>query len=264
MSLSLLSQSAQKDWAAAHELGFDWIGTLGMVGALLFALLFLTILLRALLTAGRYRSADALSEADRNELADEIARAEGGTVGEIVVVVLDRSDRHPGAEWAAGALTLLGGSALLAGWLPWGHPTWFLLAQVALGAAGFLCARALPGFKRAFVSEARATEVANEQALQEFYTHGLHRTQAATGVLLFVSLLERRVVVLGDHGIDAMLDASHWEATDQAVLAGVRSASLKSGLADGIRRAAEVLAEHFPRSEDDRDEVPNHVIVRPE
>ena len=106
--------------------------------------------------------------------------------------------------------------------------------------------------------------MAREQALQEFYAHGLHRTQEATGVLLFVSLLEHRVIVLGDTGIDAKLEAADWEATDTAILEGIRSGSLKDGLVEGIRRSADVLSEHFPRKDGDRDEVPNHVIVRAE
>ena len=153
---------------------------------------------------------------------------------------------------------------LLTTWLPWDRPALFFLCQLGLGCAGFLAARLVPGFKRAFISEARADEMAGEQALQEFYAHGLHRTQEATGVLLFVSLLERRVIVLGDEGIDAKLDASDWEATDTAVLEGVCSGSLKDGLAAGIQRTADVLAEHFPSTDGDRDEVPNHVIVRAE
>ena len=164
----------------------------------------------------------------------------------------------------AGGLMLLLGSALLAAWLPWDRPTLFFVCQLGLGCVGFLAARWVPGFKRSFVSEARADEMAREQALQEFYAHGLHRTEAATGVLLFVSLLERRIIVLGDEGIDAKLDASHWEATDKAVLEGIGSGSLKDGLAAGIRRTADVLAEHFPGEHGDRDEVPNHVIVRAE
>ena len=39
---------------------------------------------------------------------------------------------------------------------------------------------------------------------------------------------------------------------------------IEGGLAEGVRRTAEVLAEHFPRAEDDEDELPNHVIVRDE
>ena len=255
---------AQDEWVAEHSSSFDWAGTLGLVGAVVFTLAFLVLLVRGLTQGARYRAQEALGEAERAELAAEIESAENRTVGEIVVVVLERSDRHPAAEWLVGGVAMLVGSALLAGWLPWDRPALFFGCQLALGAAGFLSARFVPGFKRAFISEDRADEMANEQALQEFYAHGLHKTQAATGVLLFVSLLERRVIVLGDKGIDEKLDASHWEATDSAVLEGVRNGSLKSGLVEGIRRCADVLAEHFPGTEHDRDEVPNHVIVREE
>ena len=255
---------AQSDWAAEHSAPFDWAGTLGLVGAALFALAFLVLLVRANLQRHRYRATGVLGEAERSELAAEIADAEGRTVGEIVVVVLERSDRHPGAEWLAATMTMLLGSALLVVWLPWDRPAALLACQFALGAAGYLTARFVPGFKRAFISEERADEMANEQALQEFYAHGVHGTRDATGVLLFVSLLERRIVVLGDKGIDAKLDTSDWEAADAAILEGVREGSLKRGLIEGIRRCAKVLAEHFPRAEDDRDEVPNHVIVRRE
>lgn len=251
-------------WGTDHSGSFDWAATLGLVGAGLAAGVFFLLLFRGLSQAGRYRATDVLGESERAELAAEITAAEERTVGEIVVVVLERSDRHPAAEWMAGTLTLLFGSVLLAGWLPWDQPTLFFFCQLGLGALGFLAARLIPGFKRAFISEPRADEMAREQALQEFYAHGLHRTQAATGVLLFVSLLERRVIVLGDEGIDAKLSSSDWEATDKAVLEGICSGSLKDGLAAGIQRTADVLAEHFPGTDEDRDEVPNHVIVRAE
>lgn len=260
ITMLVLSQT----WGTDHSGSFSWAATLGLVGAAVAAGIFFLILFRGLSQASRYRALDVLGEAEREQLAAEIAAAEERTAGEIVVVVLERSDRHPGAEWMAGGLTLLFGSVLLAGWLPWEQPTLFFFCQLGLGAVGFFAARLVPGFKRAFVSEARADEMAREQALQEFYAHGLHRTQDGTGVLLFVSLLERRVIVLGDEGIDAKLNASHWEATDTAVLEGICSGSLKDGLAAGIQRTADVLAEHFPRQDGDRDEVPNHVIVRAE
>jgi len=262
MSTLSIAAFLQDDWDADHSVAFDWVGQLGLVGTALFAGIFLFLLARGLLQARLYRAADALSDAERAELSTAIAAAEERTTGEVAIVVLGRSDRHPGAEWLAGAIAMLLGSALLAGWLPWDRPVWFFACQALLGAAGFLSARWLPGFKRAFISEDRADEMVREQALQEFYAHDLHRTRDATGVLLFVSLLERRVVVLGDTGIDAKLDASYWEATTAAILAGLKNGSLARGLSEGLGRCADVLAEHFPRGEDDRNEVHNHVVVR--
>lgn len=254
----------QSDWDMGHAVPAEWLPGLGLAGAAIAAGVFLVLLLRGLSQMGRYRATRVLGEPERAELERAIVEAERHTIGEIAVVVLERSDRHPAADWIAAGLSLLLGSALLTAWLPWNEPSLFFACQFALGAAGFVASRRVPGFKRAFVSEARAEEMAREQALQEFFALGLHRTQDATGVLLFVSLLERRVIVLGDHGIDAVVGAAEWAATDRAVLEGVRAGSLQRGLAAGIERVAEVLAEHFPSEPGRESELPNHVVVRAE
>ena len=82
--------------------------------------------------------------------------------------------------------------------------------------------------------------------------------------MILVSLLERRVVVLGDEGIDAKVGAEHWKDVDQAILDGIRRGSLRDGLIEGIRRSGAVLAEHFPWRAGDRNELPDRLIVRKE
>jgi putative membrane protein len=146
--------------------------------------------------------------------------------------------------------------------MPWQNPVAVLAAQLILGLAGFGLARWLPGFKRLFILEDRATAVAEEQAFQEFYANGLHRTEAATGVLLFVSLLEHRVVILADEGIDARVDAEFWADTDDAILDGIRTGSLRDGVVAGIRRAGDLLSKQFPWQHGDRNEIPDRLIVR--
>ena len=112
--------------------------------------------------------------------------------------------------------------------------------------------------------EDRATAVAEEQAFQEFYANGLHRTENETGVLLFVSLFERRVVVLADEGIDGKVEPGFWEGIDVAVLDEVRDGSLRNGLVEAVRRVGDRLSESFPWVEGDRNEIPDRVIVRRE
>jgi len=262
--LVFLPMLTREDWDTSHANPTDWVGLFGMAGLALFVGALLFAIVRAVMNRHHYRALNVLSDADRAELADQIEQAESRTTGEIAVVVLERSDAHPGALWLAASSTAVLGTALLAGWLPWGHPLGLLGCQLAMGAFGFLCASALAGFQRVFISSTRATEMATEQAVQEFYAHDLHRTEAQTGVLIFVSLLEHRVTVLGDQGISDKLDASHWKQVDDAVIEGIRGRSMKDGLSRGIRLCADVLAEHFPGSHDDRNEVPNHVIVRAE
>ena len=252
-------------WSAAgHTVPFDPWTLAGRIGAAIFVLLLAWIVIRALAQHRRFRAVGVLGESDIEAVREAVARAEKRTVGEILPVVVERSDPHPAAEWLAALSFLLAGSSLLMAWLPWRHPAGLLLTQLAIGALGFALARSLPGLKRLFLDEARATAVAEEQALQEFYRHGLHRTQAATGVLLFVSLFERRAIVLADEGIDKKVGPGFWLETDKAVLEGIRAGSLKNGLIAGIDRVGEQLSAQFPWGEGDRDEIPNRVVVRRE
>ena len=70
--------------------------------------------------------------------------------------------------------------------------------------------------------------------------------------------------MLADEGIDAKVDAEFWADTDDAILSGIRSGSLREGLVAGIRRAGELLAGQFPWQQGDRNEIPDRVIVREE
>ena len=255
--------TTMQDWeAAGHSVSTAWLEFAGRFGAMTLATILGVLVVRAFLRRHRYRATDVMSQADLDAVHAALVAAEKRTVGEIVPVVLERSDRHPAAAWLAAVAFVLLGSALLASRLPWDEPALLLLSQIVLGAIGYGLARALPDFQRLFIRESRATEMAEEQAFQEFYRQGLHRTAAATGVLLFVSLLEHRVIVLADEGIDARVTPEDWSRTDAAILAGVAAGSLRDGLVQGIEAAGDLLAEHFPWEEGDRNEVPDRVVVR--
>ena len=241
-----------------------WLYRFGEIGPYLLGALVLFFVVRALVRQRRYRALAVLGPAEQATIHAALVDVEKRTVGEVVPVVLERSDAYPGACWLAALVTMLVGSALLETWLPWHAPYWLLLVQVALGAVGYALACALPDLKRLFVGEARASEMAEEQAFQEFYLHGLHRTVGATGVLLFVSLFERRVVVLGDTGIDARVGPEHWANTRAAILAGIARGSVRDGIVAGIHATGGVLAEHFPVGPGDPNEVPDRLIVRRE
>jgi putative membrane protein len=250
------------DWTGAAPIPIDTF--VSFAGPLIAAALLGWLLVQALLRQGRYRVVESFVEEDVRAVRAALAQAEHETSGEILPVVVERSDPHPGAEWLAALCCVAVGSSLAATWLPWDHPPLLLLSQAAMGALGFALARILPDFKRRFVFEDRATAVAQEQALLEFHRNGLHRTEGATGVLLFVSLFERRAIVLADEGIDRMVDADFWAGIDDAILDGVRRGCLRDGLVAGIRVVGERLARHFPIGERDRDEIPDRVIVRRE
>lgn len=262
--LLLLAQEGGAWDAAGHSIRTAWLELVGHYGAVGMLAFFTIVVLRAVLRRDRYRAVSVLTPSDLDAIHAEVTAAEKRTVGEILPVVVERSDAHPGACWASGVFVALLGCALLAPLLPWDRPLLLVACQLLLGGLGAFLAARLPDYKRFFIRESRAQEMVEEQALQEFFRHGLWDTEARTGVLLFISLLERRVVVLADEGITGKVAADQWERTDRAILDGIASGALRDGIIAGIRSAAEVLEEHFPWAEGDRDEIPNRVIVRRE
>ncbi len=261
----MLATIVQESWdAAGHEDAFAWLDVVGQLAALALVVVVVALVTRAVLRRHQYRATDVLTDGDLARLHEAIRAAEEETVGEVLPVVLERSDRHPGAPWFAATTFVLVGTAMLGAWLPWHEPALVLLAQVALGALGYVVACALPDFQRLFLSERRATEMAEEQAHIEFFKNGLHETEGRTGVLLFVSLLEHRVVVLADEGIASRVEPAVWQAADEAILKGIVAGSLASGLVAGIEEVGRVLAEHFPCGEGDRNEIPDRLVVRRE
>lgn len=244
--------------------GLPWWTHLGQWGPWLLALVAVVVILRALARRERYRALSVLGEPERARVHEAVRQAELRTVGEVVPVVLERSDPHPGAAWVAALSSLVLGSTLLVPVLPWDRPLWLLGAQLGLGALGFALARALPDVARLFIPRRRAAAVCEEQALLEFHRLGLQKTQEATGVLVFVSLLERHVVVLGDEGIDAVVEPETWEGVTRAALDGVASGDLAGGLVAAVEACGRVLAEHFPWTDGDRNELPDRLEVRRE
>ncbi|MDZ4774114.1 MAG: TPM domain-containing protein [Planctomycetota bacterium] len=242
----------------------DWAVAVADFGPWIFAAVVVVCLVRALVQGRRYSARDVFGANEQSTTHQALVAAEARTTGEIVPVVLERSDAHSEAEWMSALAAVILGSLLLAEYLPWHEARELLSAQLALGALGFALARFVPGWKRMFVSEKRASDVAEKQAVNEFHRLGLSNTHARTGVLLFVSLFERRVVVLGDAGIHAKVGDEHWSTTRSAILKKVRRGRIDEGLVDGIRASGDVLAEHFPWTLGDRNELPDRVVVRRE
>lgn len=230
--------------------------------ALVLAAVFVGWIAVAATRSKRYRAVRALGEAERGRIRAAIAAAERASEGELAVVVVERSDAHPHAEWLAALVAMAIGSTAAASELLGAHPAYLGAANLGFGALGFLAARAWPAFKRSLVTGRRAEEMAREQAIQEFAALALHRTRGRTGVLIFVSLFERCVVVLGDEAIHARVGDAGWVEVNELVLDRVRAGELTDALVVGVERVGAVLAEHFPPEQDAPNELPDHLIVR--
>jgi putative membrane protein len=185
-------------------------------------------------------------EAARARVAEAVRMAEAGSRGQVVPVVVARSDRYPearlrGALLGAATVTailLLSTLPVTLGELP--------LAQLGGAVLGWAASWLAP-LERLLVGTHHLEQEVRTRAVRAFHEHGLHDTAEGTGVLVFASLLERRAVVLGDHGIHARVGDGEWQATVDALVAGLKRGAPVDGFVEAIGRCGARLTEHFPR-----------------
>ncbi len=100
------------------------------------------------------------------------------------------------------------------------------------------------------------------RAENEFYKAGLNNTSGATGVLIYVSLLEHQVVVLADKSIADKVPSSTWQELVNIFTTDIKSANLSKGFIDAIERCSKVVSAPFPREHNDVDELKNHLVIK--
>lgn len=98
-----------------------------------------------------------------------------------------------------------------------------------------------------------------DRAREVFAQLGMDATKLKNGVLIYMAVNDRKFVICGDQGIDAVVPADFWDTTKEAMQSYFRSGDFKSGLLTGIRLAGEKLQTFFPFEADDTDELSNEI-----
>jgi uncharacterized membrane protein len=94
-----------------------------------------------------------------------------------------------------------------------------------------------------------------------FIRNGLDRTAGRNAIMLYVSLREHVAVVLGDSAINARVDERTWRAVVALLADAAKQGRLVDGICQAVDACGAVLAEHFPRRPDDRNEITNQPNV---
>lgn len=201
---------------------------------------------------------------DHDRIADAIRAAELKTDGEIYCVVAHSSDDYffPAAFTATIGLfiaSLAVAYGLEAWWLAIRLPH-FVLAQLL--ALASLCALLwfLPALRIHFVPRRLRYQAAHANAIKQFLARNVHRTKARTGVLVFVSIAERYAEVVADSGINAKVGQHVWDGVVRDLTKHAGDDRLAHGFVTAIGTVGAVLAEHFPVTAGDINELDDHLV----
>lgn len=201
--------------------------------------------------------------ADRHLTADDLAAltraveaVEKRTSGEIVVALRPCSGTYRDVDYLVGAVLALVG-LLLAIHVPFPvHEYWLPVELVGVFALGAWISAVTP-LRRWLTTSARRNQQVADAAAAVFLNEGVMLTEGRTGVLIYWSLLERRVRILADLGVHTAVPPAAWnELLFEAQRAG-RSGHPVPPLLTLLDHLGSVLSKHLPASASDRDELPN-------
>ncbi|HJU04007.1 MAG TPA: TPM domain-containing protein [Nitrospiraceae bacterium] len=207
------------------------------------------------------------ADSDLVAIRQAVQAAERRTRGEIVPMVVPASARYREAWHLTGLLSALVALAILLmvefGWTPWTwayHPGWILIGVVMAYLIGSAVGTQ-PWCIRLLTAEQRMAMKVRRRAESAFYEHGLHRTHEGTGILIMLSLLERRVEILADRAINERLPPGTWDGVVQDLVQGLRRGQPAAAMCAAITRCADLLAIHFPvRDRNNPNELPDELI----
>ena len=111
---------------------------------------------------------------------------------------------------------------------------------------------------RVIVSRGKIADPVPE-AQRQFERQGMTRTQLRNGVLILFAPRSRTFAVIGDNAIHEKCGDRFWRELAAAMTEHFKRGDFTTGLVHGVDRAGALLAEHFPRASDDRNELPDDV-----
>lgn len=212
-----------------------------------------------------------LTPEEQKRISRSIEEAEKHTGGEIVTAIIPESGDYKAQELlfaiasgvAAYILLVIFSEPLgrsLENWFWMESPVLLPLSMITItlltGALAYALAQ-IPVIDRRIIGKRGMAETVRRRALRHFVESAAYDTLDHTGVLLFISVLERRVELIADRGISEKVEASAWENIVNTLVRGIKDKRSVEAIEMAVKSIGELLAEHVPPRPDDIDELTN-------
>lgn len=202
----------------------------------------------------------ALSEEDRARIAKAISDAEQATSAEIITVVMRAASDY----WAAPILW----ATLVALIWPWPLisittlSSWTIFMTQLIVFAALAIGLSFPVGRRLSITPPWIKRRrAHQSAREHFYAQGLHRTVDRSGVLIFIAAAERYAEILCDDSINVKVHEAEWRPIVAELREALARGDVAAGVAAAVKRSGALLAQHAPPRANERNELPDKVIV---
>jgi putative membrane protein len=198
----------------------------------------------------------AFDTAARTSLTNCIREIEKGTDAELVLIVRARSRSYAAANYLFGALLAFAALNFLL-FSPFNfHQYWVPIDIAILFVLGTYASSRSNALRRWFTRKSARNKSVREAAAAMFYEAGIANTKAEMGVLVYLSLLERRLELIADRGILKAVPALEWNQTLFELHQAGRQPDPET-LTAGLEKLGVLLAQHLPASAENPNELPD-------
>jgi uncharacterized membrane protein len=107
--------------------------------------------------------------------------------------------------------------------------------------------------------ENRCEEDVLDRAAFIFEKLQMHKTKLRNGVLFYVSFEDQKLAILGDIGINAKVGEDFWESTKVHMVKRFKEGAYAEGLSEAVVMAGKALRTHFPKGNQNPNELSNEI-----
>lgn len=216
-----------------------------------------------------------LSDKDLDEIKTSVKAAEQNTSGEISLALISESSDYSFWELMASLYTA---AAVFAIMLPfakklkdfydyvlWIQPVWFLPAfyglsilvviAIAFGLFNF------PALDRLIIPYSVRHKAVTDRAFRHFAESGVYCTSEHSGILIFVSYMERQVRIIADKGIAEKIPQELWNIIADDLADGIKNGRTKDGFIAAVQKCGELLKEKFPVHDENPNELSDGLAI---
>ena len=217
-----------------------------------------------------------LNDEAMQKIKDCVADVESKTTGEIAVAVAAESAHYSFWEllWAdlIGAIVLIAmlpfsdkilGLYRLLYWQnepSWILPVFYVISCFSTVVISFYLAN-IPAIDRIIIPLSVRKSCVTHRAFRYFTESGVYDTKEHSGILIFVSYLERQVRIIADSGIAEKIPQDLWNIIADDLAGGLKDGNTKDGFIAAVEKCGDLLAEHFPGGKDNPNELADGLVI---
>jgi putative membrane protein len=190
------------------------------------------------------------SDDQKKRIEKAVQNLEAKTSGEMVPYIVPDSDNYvEGTLYTIISFLIIGVVMIMGASLVWLLPAGITIIEILIFLIvmmflGFLMSFVFPSIRIQMVSNNTVDRRVMQRAETAFLQREIFNTGKRIGILLFISELERKVIILADSGINKLVPGEDWQKIVDDLIKYIKNKETAEGIVNAIDQCTELLVKN--------------------